>query len=231
MQQPDELARQQVVLLMDDLHLRRAAVESLLTPWADGFGASIELGQMADFESEPLGGKAMVLVNIGDASVSRAGLDVSLRQLVDRSAGTPVVVISDRDDPGEMAQALEAGVRGFVPASTAPDLALKALTFILNGGHFFPPSVLHPVSRRTRLTVSGNSPDLPTKPGRGFRHAVRIALRFRQAGSSHRHRILRLVVRFRGSSRPRQSEAVRTIRLPQLSRRPLRKAARKGSIM
>lgn len=206
MQQPDELARRSVVLLIDDLHLRRAAVESLLTPWAEAFGASIELGQMSSFEgeAEPLGGKAIVLVNIGDASVSRAGLDVSLRQLVDRSAGTPVVVISDSDDPGEMARAFEAGVRGFVPASTAPDLALKALTFILNGGHFFPPSVLHPMSQRARRPVSGYGPDLPSKPGRGLRHAVRVELRVRQAARSHQPRFLQVLIRFGG----RQGRAI-----------------------
>ena len=145
MQKPDELARQSVILLMDDLRLRRAAVECLLTPWADGFGASIELGQISTFgAAEPLGGRAMILMNIGNASVFRAGLDISLRQFVERAVDVPVVVISDRDDPGEMARAFEAGVRGFVPTSIAPEVALKALTFILNGGHFFPPSVLQP---------------------------------------------------------------------------------------
>ncbi|WP_026622601.1 DNA-binding NarL/FixJ family response regulator (plasmid) [Ensifer sp. WSM1721] len=230
MQKPDELARQSVILLMDDLRLRRAAVESLLTPWAEGFGASIELGQMSSFEgaAEPLRNRAMILMNIGNVSIFRAGLDVSLRQFVDRAAGVPVVVMSDCDDPGEMARAFEAGVRGFVPTSIAPELALKALTFILNGGHFFPPSVLQPTSRRARLTLSAHSSDFPNKPSRGSTMPSESNCASRLQAALIRP--LRVLARSTGQDRAR-----RPARLPgqrsQLSRKPLRKAARKGSIM
>ena len=234
MQQPDELGPRLVVLLIDDLPLRRAAVESLLTSWAEGFGASVELGDMSSLEdsAEPLGGKAMVVANVGGASLSSPELETSLRLLVDRAAGTPVVVVSDSDDLGEMVRAFEAGVRGFVPASTTPDLALKALTFILNGGHFFPPSVLYPTARRSRHHP-GAEMDLPSKPSRGLRHALRIELRFgRAAGGTHPPRILRMLIRLRGGSRctePRRTPGHG--QQPQLSLRPLRKTALNGSMM
>jgi DNA-binding NarL/FixJ family response regulator len=183
MQKPNELARQSLILLIDDLRLRRAAVASLLTPWADDFGASIELGQLSGVEdaADPPGDRAMILINIGNTSVFRAGLDISLRQLVERSVKVPVVVISDLDDPGEMAQAFEAGVKGFVPTSIAPDLALRALTFILNGGHFFPPSVLQPATRRARLILSGQRANSLERPSRG---SASIELRIRNAATS-----------------------------------------------
>lgn len=236
MLQPDELDTRQVVLLIDDLPLRRAAVEALLTSWAEGFGASIELEDTSGLEvwAGSLGGKAMVVVNVGGTSLSSPELNSLLSLLVDRAAGTPVVVVSDSDDLAEMVRAFEAGVRGFVPASTTPDLALKALTFILNGGHFFPPSVLYPTVRRSRHHP-GTDSELTSKPGRGLRHMVRIELQGKQATASHSPRILRVLVRFRstaactglrlheGSGLPDQ--------LPQLSRRPLRKTARKGSMI
>ncbi len=233
MLKPDELAPPSVILLMDDLRLRRAAVESLLTPWAEGFGAIIELGQIASIEgtAKPLGDRAMILMNIGNVSVFRAGLDVSLRQFVDRAMGIPVVVMSDRSDPGEMARVFEAGVRGFVPTSITPELALKALTFILNGGHFFPPSVLQPTSRRTRHTLSAHSSDFPCKPSKGstMRSGPNRAPRMRPVLI----RSLRVPARSPGQHRARRPEVARRVQLsgqrPQLSRKPLRKAARKGS--
>ncbi|NLS05293.1 response regulator transcription factor [Rhizobium sp. P32RR-XVIII] len=233
MQKTNELARQSVVLLIDDLRLRRAAVASLLTPWADGFGASIELGQISGVEdpADPPRDRAMILVNIGNTSVFRAGLDISLRQLVERAVKVPVVVISDLDDPVEMAKAFEAGVRGFVPTSIAPELALKALTFILNGGHFFPPSVLQPAMRRARLILSAQSSNSPEKPNGG---SARVELRIRYAASTYPRLILRVLVRFR-TPEPCRSEPEdvkrewQPGRHPQLSRKPLRKAARKGS--
>jgi DNA-binding NarL/FixJ family response regulator len=243
MQQPNELGPRPIVLLLDDLPLRRAAAEALLRSWAESFGASIELGETSSLETsaEPLSGKAMVVVNVGGASLSHPELEASLRLLVGRAARTPIVVVSDTDDLGEMVRAFEAGVRGFVPASTAPDLALKALTFILNGGHFFPPSVLYPTARRSRhhpgTAPDMPSPDLPSKPGRGLRHAVRFELHVGHAAGYHPPRILRVLVRFRGASRypgGRWTLRARTGlqgQLSQLSRSPLRKTARKGSIM
>lgn len=243
MQQPHELDPRPVVLLLDDLPLRRAAVEALLTSWAEGLGASIEPGETSSLASmaEPLGGKAMVLVNVGGASLSQPELEASLRLLVDRAARTPVVVMSDTDYLGEMVRAFEAGVRGFVPASTAPDLALKALTFILNGGHFFPPSVLYPTTRRSRHHSGTDpglpGPDLPSKPGRGLRHAVRFELHVGKVAGAHPPRIVRVLVRFRGASRCLDGRWTLRARSgsqgqpPQLSRSPLRKIARNGSII
>ena len=243
MQQPDKLGPRPVVLLVDDLPLRRAAVAALLTPWADGVGAGIEQGGTSSLEAsaESLVGRAMVVVNVGGDSLSRPELEAYLRLLVGCAVGTPVVVMSDADDLGEMVRAFEAGVRGFVPASTTPDLALKALTFILNGGHFFPPSVLYPTSRRSRHSQGTDphfpAPDLPSKPGRGLRHAVRFELQVGQAAGLHSARILRLFVRFGGvSGRLQERWTLRARsglegRLPQPSLRPLLKTARNGSMM
>jgi len=59
----------------------------------------------------------------------------------------PVAMVSDHEDRGEVMAAFRAGVRGFVPSTLEPELALQALTFVLGGGTFFPPQVLDRPSR------------------------------------------------------------------------------------
>ncbi len=109
MQKPDELAGRSLILLMDDLRLRRAAVESLLTLGPRASAPASNWSRCpARGRPNRLRHRAMILMNIDKVSIFRAGPDVSLRQFVDRGAGVPVVVMSNCDDPRAMARAFEA---------------------------------------------------------------------------------------------------------------------------
>jgi DNA-binding NarL/FixJ family response regulator len=57
-----------------------------------------------------------------------------------------VIVISDREDPEEIVSAYRMSCRGFIPTNMEPALALQAISFILDGGTYFPPSALRPVA-------------------------------------------------------------------------------------
>ena len=61
---------------------------------------------------------------------------------------TPLVLLSDLADSDNITAAFQIGVNGFLSTNTPPDIAFKALTFILSGGDFFPPSALQPGRRR-----------------------------------------------------------------------------------
>ena len=140
-----------VILLVDEMPLRRAAMVSLLTPWAESVGIS-RLEQSGDTEdaatcSSPW---AMVLVSLGTRPLADPSLATEFQRIAVLAAEVPVVIVSDLQDAEEMAAAFQAGIRGFLPTTTTRDIALKALTFILRGGHYFPPSVLEPGSVRGR---------------------------------------------------------------------------------
>ena len=72
---------------------------------------------------------------------------------------TPVVVLSDREEPNEVCAAFEAGAAGFMPTSIDPSVALQALSFIKCGGSFFPPSALHKEMPPVATQVAVDQPD------------------------------------------------------------------------
>ena len=78
---------------------------------------------------------------LGESRLSQELLELS------RGAGLGAVLISDLADSDNITAAFRIGINGFLPTDTPPDIAFKALTFILNGGDFFPPSALQTTRR------------------------------------------------------------------------------------
>lgn len=72
--------------------------------------------------------------------------DAGARQQVDlcrqRWRSAPLVVISERESADEVMQALQLGVRGYIPAGLAASIVVEALRLVAAGGSFIPPSVL-----------------------------------------------------------------------------------------
>ncbi len=137
----DHNSHRRILLIVDEKALRREAYTTLLTPWASE--------QNLNIVSRSLGAKepadrntAMIVVSAGSMSVTELRLRGELTNIL--ADGPAAVVISDRDDPSEIAAALTLGIRGFLPTLLNAELAFKTLTFILSGGDFFPSSALQP---------------------------------------------------------------------------------------
>jgi DNA-binding NarL/FixJ family response regulator len=131
------------VLVIDSLELRRAGVVSFLTPWAED--SQIKLVQI-----DPHGALAqsddclfkMILLVLGARGVAEAQSQGWIASLHDKYADTPLVLLSEREEPEEVVAAFKAGARGFIPLSATPPMAMQAFTFIMGGGSFFPPTAL-----------------------------------------------------------------------------------------
>jgi DNA-binding NarL/FixJ family response regulator len=52
------------------------------------------------------------------------------------------VVVSDREESEEVIRAFSAGANGFIPTNYEPEITRQALSFIIGGGSFFPPTIL-----------------------------------------------------------------------------------------
>lgn len=134
-------ATDRVVLIFDDRPLRREAYVSLLTPWASQ--QKLRIIARDGLIEEPVSrDTAIIVISAGSRSITELRLRGELWSILPDTP--PAVVISDLDDPTEIAAALKLGVRGFVPTALAADLALNTLTFVLSGGEFFPASALQP---------------------------------------------------------------------------------------
>jgi DNA-binding NarL/FixJ family response regulator len=80
---------------------------------------------------------AIILISVaGDADGDET------RQVLERAAqvlvGTPIVVLSDGEQPHQVRNAFLAGARGYVPTSMSLDDTIGALWFVQAGGQFLP---------------------------------------------------------------------------------------------
>jgi DNA-binding NarL/FixJ family response regulator len=144
------------VVLADSLMLRREALRMLLLPWAEANRVSLLVVPPDEIRSVDVADVrvALALLSIGGLGAGETTSLAWLREIAASLPDAPIAIIGDQDGPIEIFAALHAGARGFVPTSTAPELALHTLTFILNGGSYFPPGALF--SRSAQAGRGGN---------------------------------------------------------------------------
>jgi DNA-binding NarL/FixJ family response regulator len=128
------------LLIIDTKRLRQAGITGLLETWADVMGFTVNavlpeaLPESTNCE--------MIIVSVGSTSIEDAQCHIlidNVRKLMPRAS---LIIISDREDLQEVCAAFKEGASGFVPTTIEPVLAFQVLSFIRNGGTFFPPSVL-----------------------------------------------------------------------------------------
>jgi DNA-binding NarL/FixJ family response regulator len=84
----------------------------------------------------------MIIFSIGAASVGDPELLGKMTLLRRHMSRVPLVVLSDRDDVDEIVEAIEHGVRGYIPTSLEPAEAAAALQCVAAGGTFVPASAM-----------------------------------------------------------------------------------------
>ncbi len=141
-------AEKPVVAIIDSKSLRRATIASFLEPWADSKDLRVTSFNL-DQAREALHAETnlgVVILNVGGESIAE---QQNLQQLkvLRGLVSAPFVVISDREDAQEIAAALSAETKGFIPSAIDADLAREALSFILHGGSYFPPSAVRELQR------------------------------------------------------------------------------------
>lgn len=98
----------------------------------------------------------LVILYIRSAGVKDNWVQDQLQQIRGWSPELPVVMISDRDDADDVINALNYGVRGYIPTSAAAEVAIAALTLIEAGGTYVPADTL-----RQEVVESPSTPSNP----------------------------------------------------------------------
>jgi DNA-binding NarL/FixJ family response regulator len=132
------------VLIIDPLELRRAAILSVLAPWADCSKQKlVPVGSLEDLaQAGAAAPVAMILLVIGARRIAEPETQNMITSLQKTSSNAPIVLLSDREEPDQVVAAYKAGVRGFIPMNVGSHVTVQSLTFILSGGTFFPPTAL-----------------------------------------------------------------------------------------
>ena len=146
------------VVVLDPLKLRRSCIAQMLKGWLGAEGLSIRsvarFGLRSKFELNP--NCRLVIINVGGKSVADAEVAHNIEATLALFPEAPLVVVSDLDDPAEVFASCRAGVSGYVPNSLDPKIALRAFTFILGGGSYFPPSALVPTVEEAEAEPVGD---------------------------------------------------------------------------
>lgn len=133
-------------IILDPLKFRRASLASALGQWAREKSIQIEQKSFEEaqtgFDAAPLANLRLVIVNLGGTSITEDNSLAAIRKLRELTPEARIVIISDREDGAEIVAAFKSGAHGYIPTSTDPSVALQALSFVLAGGSFFPPTVL-----------------------------------------------------------------------------------------
>ena len=129
--------RQPSVIVLDAMVLRRAAFLHFLQGWAEAHRLGlVELSAIcADTDADI--DCRMILVVLGGSRVADSSA-LNAIQSEPHFKNAPSVVVSDLVQVDEVVGALRLGARGYLPTSMDPNVALAAMTYILEGGEVFP---------------------------------------------------------------------------------------------
>jgi DNA-binding NarL/FixJ family response regulator len=133
------------VAIIDSKNLRRASISSFMWPWASFENLQPEtfsLDQAHELLHETTNLRMLVL-SIGGESIAPPQNLQRLTLLRALATNVPLTIISDREELQDIAAALIIGAKGFIHTGMDPLLAHRALSFVLNGGSYFPLSALH----------------------------------------------------------------------------------------
>ncbi len=134
---------QKTIFVIDAMAFRRARVESFLGPWAKD--ENVELISLQPEEAhakliQPIE-CVMLIYNVGAAPSTHESL-AEMQVLHTLRPEAALAIVSDDQSPASVISAINCGARGYFSDSMAPDLALRALSFVLRGGTYFPLAIL-----------------------------------------------------------------------------------------
>jgi DNA-binding NarL/FixJ family response regulator len=87
----------------------------------------------------------MIIFNAGAPLCSSADTLAEVKVLRMLAPSASLVFLADEEIPEEVVTVMRSGAEGYLSNSSSPDLALRALSFVLKGGTYFPRSaVAHP---------------------------------------------------------------------------------------
>ncbi|MCK1513624.1 response regulator transcription factor [Bradyrhizobium sp. 190] len=102
----------------------------------------------------------MLIYSVGAPSPHEVFTEIQVLHTLRREAA--LAIVSDDENPATVLAAIRCGARGYFSNSMAPELALHALSFVLHGGTYFPPTAfLASQTFSAPPPIEYKQPDLP----------------------------------------------------------------------
>lgn len=129
------------IVLIDPRPLTRESVVNLLNTAAREF-AVLPISAAGEIGDTAVENAGLVLLNVGFALLSDAWVDEEIRTIAERMPQVPLILLCDSEDIGQVTEALRRGVRGYIPTTFNPRVAVEAMRLVHAGGTFVPASAL-----------------------------------------------------------------------------------------
>jgi len=128
------------VLVVDAMKFRRTLLTHFLKEWAAAEKVellSLEPSEAHEALREGIGCR-MVIFNAGVRSCSNSETLAAIGVLRVLAPAASLAVVADDEQPDDVIAVMQSGAEGYLSNHSAPDLALRALSFLLHGGTYFP---------------------------------------------------------------------------------------------
>jgi DNA-binding NarL/FixJ family response regulator len=136
---PDEAAP--LIALVDRRELTRHGLKHWLEETWPGH-RTVAVPCVAELDERTRRGLRFAVMGVSAGRVMSPETLADIGQL-HRSLGTrPIIVLAEGENPSEVAGALRAGARGYLPTTLDRTVATEAIRFVLAGGTFVPASVI-----------------------------------------------------------------------------------------
>ena len=141
--QPEVVSKRQALVYLDPREFTRDCVGSWLQNSLLGFTiwlfADPDEIEPALFANDEVGA---IIINAGPDRISAPSLACWLSRVSELLPISPVVILSDYEDPESIREAFALGVRGYIPTTLASSVALGAVQLVCLGGTFAPAAPL-----------------------------------------------------------------------------------------
>lgn len=99
----------------------------------------------------------VVLLSVGSACLTEGSVCNDINRLKEGLADVPVVVLSEREDPPCILQAIRLGVHSYISTRLEPDVVIQVLRLVQVGGKFIPCNILlEPFEETQEIKEQGN---------------------------------------------------------------------------
>jgi DNA-binding NarL/FixJ family response regulator len=176
-----EVPQDSVVALVDQSRLRRECLKLALTEHEPAWRI-LDLGSAEDVLRLAEGGQKFDLLLLGAATAELVDL-AQVEMLHQALPETPIVVVAENDNPHRARLILNAGTRGFLPASLSLKVLLGALDLVLAGGVYVPSSLIDAGPPRTS---TGQTPKRQNEPWSELTRRQRDVLALIAQGKSNK---------------------------------------------
>ena len=98
----------------------------------------------------------MIIFNAGSVSCSNAATLTEITVLRALAPSAPLMVLAEEEFPEDVVAVVQSGAEGYVSNHSAPDLVLRAFSFVLKGGTYVPRSAVSHGSFRGQEPLNGD---------------------------------------------------------------------------